>query len=164
MANVKYCFLLILVIGYLQGVSQLRGKRMLVPNFGAPKIPVQPTGKSSNTARLPFSKSNRNPLQKDAAAGRTTTGGYTDKYGNVLGGSGKPRVYTARYPNEKTAKESAKQRGYKSAVKHASPTKGNPHFHPADKKGNKMPGSKHYEYSRRKKVNTINKNNPLLKN
>lgn len=153
---------LMLLLGRFEANAQLPGKKMRFPKFNSknPFVEPQTPGGPSNS---PFRKSTATMPQRPKASGRTNAGGYTDKYGNVLGGSGKPRAYTARYPNQKTAKEKAKQAGNKKAVKHSSPKKGNAHFHPANAKGEKINASKHYEYARRKTVNKINKNNSALK-
>ena len=113
----------------------------------------------TSTKAQPFRKSGN---LFSPTAGRTFGGGPTDAFGNALGGSGNPRVYRSRYPNRKSAKESARYSGRTSPVDHPSPATGDPHFHPADEKGLKVPGSKHFEYRRRRTVSTINANNLKL--
>ena len=46
----------------------------------------------------------------------------------------------------KGAKDAARQAGKGTPVKHPNPTVGNPHFHPTDPQGEKLPGSPHFEY------------------
>ena len=77
---------------------------------------------------------------------QTSAGQKTDRYGNVLGGSGKPRVNTVHHPTQKKAKDAARNQGEGRPVKHPSPKVGEPHYHPTDKKGLKKPNSPHHEY------------------
>ena len=80
------------------------------------------------------------------APGQTASGHPTDKRGNKLGPSGKPQVNTVKHPSQKSAKDAARNEGKGAPVKHPSPQKGNSHYHPVDKNGNKKPTSTHHEY------------------
>ncbi len=85
------------------------------------------------------------PKAKDAP-GQTASGQATDKYGNKLGPSGKSQINKVEHSTQKAAKDAARQEGKQAPVKHASPKKGDSHYHPTDKSGEKIPGSTHHEY------------------
>jgi hypothetical protein len=63
-----------------------------------------------------------------------------------IGGSGKPRRHFVRHPNEKAAKEAAKEDGEGAPMKHPNPAVGRRHYHPTDKNGEKSQGGVHHEY------------------
>ena len=77
---------------------------------------------------------------------QTSAGQKTDRYGNVLGGSGKPRVNTVHHPTQKKAKDAARNQGEGRPVKHSSPKVGGPHYHPTGRNGLKKPNSPHHEF------------------
>lgn len=77
---------------------------------------------------------------------QTSAGQKTDRYGNVLGGSGKPRVNTVHHPTQKKAKDAARNQGKGRPVKHPSPKVGEPHYHPTDRNGLKKPNSPHHGF------------------
>ena len=77
---------------------------------------------------------------------QTSAGQKTDRYGNVLGESGKPRVNTVHHPTQKEAKDAARNQGKGRPVKHKSPKLGKPHYHPTDRNGLKKPNSTHHEF------------------
>ena len=77
---------------------------------------------------------------------QTSAGQKTDRYGNVLGGSGKPRVNTVHHPTQKKAKDAARNQGKGRPVKHPSPKMGEPHYHPTDRNGLKKPNSPHHGF------------------
>jgi RHS repeat-associated protein len=79
------------------------------------------------------------------APGQTAAGHPTDSYGNKLGPSGKPQVNNVNHPSQKAAKDAARQEGDGAPVKHPSPTKGGPHYHPT-RGGEKIPNSSHHNY------------------
>lgn len=79
------------------------------------------------------------------APGQTAAGHPTDVHGNKLGPSGKPQVNNVRHSTQKAAKDAARNEGNGPPVKHPSPTKGGPHYHPT-KDGEKMPNGTHHEY------------------
>ena len=80
------------------------------------------------------------------AAGQTAGGRATDEHGNALGPSGKPQVNEVNHATRKAAKDAARQEGMGAPVKHPSPSKGEPHFHPTGKDGEKLPASTHHNY------------------
>jgi RHS repeat-associated protein len=80
------------------------------------------------------------------AAGQTYDGRPIDKNGNVLGGSGEPRINVKKHSSEKKAKDAARNEGKSKPVKPTSPAKGNRHYHPTDETGKKISGSTHHEY------------------
>ena len=77
---------------------------------------------------------------------QTSAGRKTDRYGNVLGPSGKPQVNKVHHTNQKQAKDAARNEGKGKPVKHATPTRGRSHYHPTNTKGEKKPNSTHHEY------------------
>jgi len=83
--------------------------------------------------------------QTKMAPGQTAAGHPTDVHGNKLGPSGKPQVNNVNHPSQKAAKDAARNEGNGAPVKHPSPTKGGPHYHPT-KDGEKIPNSTHHEY------------------
>jgi RHS repeat-associated protein len=80
------------------------------------------------------------------APGQTANGQATDEYGNKLGPSGKPMVNRVKHSSPKEAKDPARNEGKGSPEKHQSPKIGDPHYHPADEQGEKIPGGTHHEY------------------
>jgi hypothetical protein len=80
------------------------------------------------------------------ATGQTAGGQATDKYGNKLGPSKKPQVNQTDHSTEKAAKDAARQQGKRTLDKHPRPQKGDPHYHPTDKDGKKIPNSTHHNY------------------
>jgi len=62
-----------------------------------------------------------------------------------LGPSGRPKLHRPRLPSDKAAEEAARHAGKGEPIKHANPNKGNPHYHPTDASGKKIPGT-HFEY------------------
>ena len=99
----------------------------------------------SDDASVNGEKTTASGPKAENAPGQTAAGQATDKYGNKLGPSSKPMRNKVRHSREKEAEEAAQQEGER-AVKHASPKKGEPHYHPADEQGKKIPGSTHHEY------------------
>jgi RHS repeat-associated protein len=79
------------------------------------------------------------------APGVTAGGQATDKYGNNLGPSGEPQVNQTNSNTREGARNGALNEG-SGAVEHSNPAEGQPHFHPADKKGDKKPSSTHHNY------------------
>lgn len=79
------------------------------------------------------------------APGVTAGGQATDRHGNKIGPSGKPQVNKTKSNTRKGAEDKAKSEG-SGATEHSNPTKGDPHFHPTDADGNKVPNSTHHEY------------------
>ncbi len=61
------------------------------------------------------------------------------------GPSGKPMVHTRPSPTRKRALDAARSRGTGAPIEHSNPRKGLPHFRPARKNGEKIPGC-HYTY------------------
>lgn len=53
---------------------------------------------------------------------------------------GKPKIITKKLPTKKRAEDYARRRGGSKPIKDNNPKKGNTHFHPTDKKGNKKTG------------------------
>ncbi|HEY0024965.1 MAG TPA: RHS repeat-associated core domain-containing protein [Longimicrobium sp.] len=82
------------------------------------------------------------------APGQTAGGRATDEHGNVLGPSGRPAVHQRNHPTRKRAQDAARNEGQGPPVHHPNPTRGDPHFHPADRNGNKLPTSTHHNYPR----------------
>lgn len=82
----------------------------------------------------------------EGAPGRTAGGRATDKHGNVLGPSARPAYHNVDHSTKKEAKDAARQEGKGAPVKHASPAKGKPHYHPTDEKGKQIRGSTHHNY------------------
>jgi RHS repeat-associated protein len=80
------------------------------------------------------------------APGQTAAGHPTDVHGNKLGPSGKPQINTVKHLSQKSAKDAARAEGKGAPVKHTNPKKGEDHYHPTDKDGNKIPNSTHHEY------------------
>ena len=78
--------------------------------------------------------------------GKTHSGQNTDQHGNKLGPSGKPQIDKVRHSTKKAAKDAARQEGKGAPVNHASPKKGESHYHATDKSGQKDKGSTHHEY------------------
>jgi RHS repeat-associated protein len=78
------------------------------------------------------------------APGTTASGQATDAHGNKIGPSGKPQVNQVNHSTEKAAKDAARAEGKGAPVKHPSPTKEKPHYHPTDRKGEKIPCSTHH--------------------
>jgi RHS repeat-associated protein len=89
---------------------------------------------------------NEKSSTSSSSEGRTASGQKTDQHGNKLGRSGKPQVNTVRHSTQKAAKDAARNEGRGAPVKHTNPSKGNNHYHPTDKDGNKKPSSTHHEY------------------
>jgi RHS repeat-associated protein len=83
---------------------------------------------------------------KSKSAYQAASGKATDKYGNVIGPSGKPQVNTVKHSTQKQAKDAARNEGKGAPVKHTNPSKGESHYHSTDKSGNKNPNSTHHEY------------------
>ena len=79
------------------------------------------------------------------APGVTAGGQATDAHGNKLGPSGETRVDRTRSNTREDARNRALGGG-SGAVEHSNPSKGRPHWHPTDGKGNKRPSSTHHEY------------------
>lgn len=69
--------------------------------------------------------------------------GYPPDVG--LGPSGKFMRHAIKLSTLKRAKDAARNAGKGAPMHHPSPTRGNPHFHPVDARGRKIPGT-HYEY------------------
>ena len=67
---------------------------------------------------------------------------------SALGPSGKPKIHTTDLPNRKAAQDAAKSAGAGTPMEHPPNDVQPPHFHPTDKKGNKIPGP-HYNYPKR---------------
>lgn len=65
-----------------------------------------------------------------------------------LGPSGKPKRHFPKHPNRKSAKDAAKDesKGGSQPVDHSNPANGDPHFHPADADGEKIPNGVHHTY------------------
>jgi RHS repeat-associated protein len=78
------------------------------------------------------------------APGVSAGGQATDEYGKKLGPSGKPAHHEVDHSTVKGAKDAARVQGKRAPVKHASPARGKPHFHPTDEEGNKIPCSAHH--------------------
>jgi len=70
----------------------------------------------------------------------TWNGQATDKHGNKLGPSGKPVRHNPECPTQKEAKDTARQQGKGTPVKHDD------HYHPSGPDGDKAPGSPHYHF------------------
>lgn len=66
------------------------------------------------------------------------------------GPSGKPIVHDTLHGGKKGAREAATRAGANKPIHHPNPTRGNPHYHPTDKTGKKIPG-KHFSYPKSKK-------------
>ena len=62
------------------------------------------------------------------------------------GPSGHPKVHNVKHSTRKRAKDAARDQGDGAPMHHPSPKKGEPHFHPVDRQGNKIPGRPHHEY------------------
>jgi len=62
---------------------------------------------------------------------------------NALGPSGKPKIHNVDHPNRKSAKDAARNDGQGPPMHHPSPKVGEPHYHPTDANGNKIPGVHH---------------------
>jgi hypothetical protein len=87
---------------------------------------------------------------KAATAPGVTAGGQaTDVHGNKVGPSGKNQAHTIKNATKKGAKDAARNAGKGKPVKHASPAKGDSHYHPTDENGDKIPNSPHFEYSQK---------------
>jgi hypothetical protein len=83
---------------------------------------------------------------KAATAPGVTAGGQaTDQHGNKIGPSGKPQVNKTKSTTREGAKNKAKAEG-SGTTEHATPTVGEPHFHPTGADGEKKPSSTHHEY------------------
>jgi RHS repeat-associated protein len=78
--------------------------------------------------------------------GQTAGGKATDEYGNAIGPSGRIQVNAPRFPTKKGAKDAARRVGKRAPVNDPSPEVGDPHFHPTDANGKKIPGSTHFGY------------------
>jgi RHS repeat-associated protein len=92
------------------------------------------------------SSGNSNTSNTSKPSTQTSSGQAADKHGNKLGPSGKPQVNKVTLSSQKQAKDAARSNGDGKPVKHSSPSKGNSHYHPTDKDGQKIPNSTHYEY------------------
>lgn len=114
-----------------------------VPNRSTiePVTPNSPKVEISNTKQT-----TSNPNNSQKRTGQTSSGNPTDQHGNKLGPSGKPQVNTVKHSTQKEAKDAARNEGKGAPVKHTNPTKGDDHYHPVDKTGNKKPNSTHHEY------------------
>jgi len=86
------------------------------------------------------------PSTNTKPASQTSSGKPTDQHGNKLGPSGKPQVNTVEHPTQKAEKYAARNEGKGAPVKHTNPKKGDDHYHPTDKNGEKKPNSTHHEY------------------
>jgi RHS repeat-associated protein len=84
-------------------------------------------------------------LASDAQAAAKTCGDLWNWAGAQIGGSGKPRYHNKDYPTRGRAKEAARNAGQGNPMEHPNPTQGDPHFHPVDDSGDKIPGT-HYNY------------------
>jgi len=60
-----------------------------------------------------------------------------------VGPSGKPKRHNVDHPTRKRAKDAARNDGQGPPMHHPKPRVGDPHFHPTDAKGNKIPGVHH---------------------
>ena len=76
-------------------------------------------------------------------------GGQKPKPQPGQGPSGKPKIHIKRHPTVKRAKDAARNEGKRAPVKHPSPKRGDPHFHPTDETGRKIPGGTHQVYPHR---------------
>lgn len=123
----------------LEQVSTIMGTTISAAGFYALMIPACLLFSSDSS---PNQKANSN---EDV---QTSSGKKTDQHGNVLGGSGKPRVNTVHHSSQKKAKDAARNEGKGQPIKHPSPKKGKPHYHPTDKSGGKIPSSTHHEYEK----------------
>lgn len=86
-------------------------------------------------------------LMKSASGevGVSSSGQKTDKYGNKLGGSGKPQQHETNSNTREKANNKALNEGSRS-VNHSNPKSGQPHVHAADAEENKKPNSTHHNY------------------
>jgi RHS repeat-associated protein len=89
-------------------------------------------------------KSALGPKAADAP-GVTAGGQATDEHGNKLGPSNKPQLNETNSNTREATGNRALNEG-PGKVEHANPKTGKPHFHPADKQGNKKPSSTHHNY------------------
>jgi len=97
-------------------------------------------------ATLALLKGDKSGPKAAQAPGVTAGGQATDKYGNKVGASGKPQVNQVDHSGKKGAKDAARQEGSGKPQQHASPQKGDPHYHPTDANGEKIPNSTHHNY------------------
>jgi RHS repeat-associated protein len=79
------------------------------------------------------------------APGVTAGGQATDAHGNKLGPSGEAQVNKTKSNTREAARNKALNQGPR-VVEHRAPRQGRPHFHPADRDGEKTPSSTHHEY------------------
>lgn len=72
--------------------------------------------------------------------------------GRGIGGSGKPRDHFKQLNSRKAAEDAARNAGKGNPPIHHQPHKPgqSPHFHPADKKGEKLNQGQHYSYPKNK--------------
>lgn len=54
-----------------------------------------------------------------------------------IGPSGKPKIHQVSHASEKAAKDSARAGGKSAPLKHATPTRGQPHYHATKNDGEK---------------------------
>lgn len=73
---------------------------------------------------------------------KNTSKGVPEK---ALGPSGKPKIHVIDKPNRKAAEDAAKRAGSGKPLRHPNDEGQPPHFHPADRDGNKKPGP-HFNY------------------
>ena len=130
------------------GGAAVMGHGLFMVNNGADNLIHQNgrvnTGSESSSGS---GKTNKNNVtDKSNPPGRTASGHPTDQHGNKLGPSSKPQVNTVNHSTQKRAKDAARAEGKAAPVKHTNPQKGGNHYHPTDKKGNKVPNSTHHEY------------------
>jgi RHS repeat-associated protein len=87
-------------------------------------------------------------LSKNTAESSTITssGQRATPDGRRIGPSGKPEIHQIDSSTKKEAKDAARNAGKNAPMHHPSPKRGDPHFHPTDKKGKKLPDGTHYNY------------------
>ena len=126
------------VVGAPEGVATVAGSTVLALHGAA----------TATVATTHLLKSGSGP-KADDAPGVTSNGQATDEHGNKLTGAKKPQVNESGPSNTReAARNKALDKGA-GAVEHSNPRRGDPHFHPTDKQGEKKPSSTHFTYKKK---------------
>lgn len=113
----------------------------------AVRIATTPMQRSSSRDSGSGGSSGQQSNNSQQSSGQTSAGRPTDQHGRPLGPSGKPMIHQKNFPTMKAARDAARNAGNGAPMKHPSPRRGEPHFHPTSN-GKKIPDGTHYNYPR----------------
>jgi len=116
------------------------------PDINKPIIPPDTRIRFGPDPDKPIVVSTPQAKKDGTPPGRTSAGRPTDKNGRPLGPSGKPMIHQVNPGGKKAAKDAARNAGEGAPIRHPSPRRGQPHYHPTNRSGKKIPNGTHFNY------------------